>query len=196
MHFETADSIDMSTGISITATVSEENAATFFYNFGTSGVVQSQKPEDVFASVKYGKSLAEVMDSAVRSRVHQILALEFAKRKFVVAIADKAAIINVVEQTVKDEFKAKGITITSVGYAEGLTFDPKIQAAVNDNVIAGVQYASKDALLAVVEINRKNAEVEVIRAQADMMRKWNGAINFPFFLPDSWAKTIQDWVKK
>lgn len=196
MHFESADSVDMSTGISITATVTEENAATFFYNFGTSGVAQSQKPEDVFASVKYGKSLADVMDTAVRSRVHQLLALEFAKRKFLTAISDKAVIMGIVEQTVKDEFKLKGITITSVGFAEGLTFDPKIQEAVNSSVIAGIQYASRDALLAVVEINKKNAEVDVIKAQADTMRKWNGAINFPFFIPESLAQAIAGWFKK
>lgn len=196
MRFESADSVDMTTGVNISASVSEEDAAKFFYNFGTNGVSTGQKPEDVFASVKYGKSLGEVMDVTVRAKVHQILALEFAKRKFMVAIGDKAAIITEVERQVKAEFSPKGITISFVGYAEGLSFDPKIQAAVNDSVIAGIQYASKDALLAVVEINKKNAEVDVIRAQADTMRKWNGAINFPFFIPDSLAQAIVGWFKK
>lgn len=196
MRFESADSVDITTGILISASVAEEDAARFFYNFGTNGVATGQQPADVFASVKYGKSLAEVMDTVVKAKVHQVLALEFSKRKFMQAIGDKAAIITAVEQIVKDDFAKKGITIAFVGYAEGLTFDKAIQDAVNATVVAGIQYASKDALLAVVEVNRKNAEVDVIRAQADTMRKWNGAINFPFFIPDSVAQAIAGWFKK
>jgi undecaprenyl pyrophosphate synthase len=150
----------------------------------------------VFASVKYGKSLSDVMDTVVRAKVQQVLAREFSKRPFMKAIAEKAAIIDIVEQSVKDEFSKKGITIAFVGYAEELNFDGRIQKAIDDVAIANVQYASKEALLAVVEINRKTAEIDVVRAQAKAIGNWNGAINFPFFLPESFAKAITDLISK
>ena len=195
-HFESADSINIRTGITISASVSEEDAAKFFYWFGTASIQNSQKPEDVFASTKYGKSLADVMDTVVRAKVQQVMAKEFAKRSFLKGIQEKAAIIDVVEATVKDEFAKKGITIAFVGYAEELSFDPRIQKALDDSVIAAVQYANKDAMLAVVEINRKNAEIDIVRAQAKAIGNWNGAINFPFILPDSWAQAIAGFIKK
>lgn len=195
-HFESADSINLRTGITISASVSEEDAAKFFYWFGTAAIQNSQKPEDVFASVKYGKSLSEVMDTVVRAKVQQVMAKEFAKRNFLKAIQDKAAIIDIVEQTVKEEFARKGITIAFVGYAEELSFDQRIQKALDDSVIASVQYANKEAMLAVVEINKKTAEIDVIRAQAKAIGNWNGQINFPFILPDSWAQAIANIVKK
>ena len=195
-HFESADSINIRTGITISASVAEEDAAKFFYWFGTAAIQNSQKPEDVFASTKYGKSLAEVMDTVVRAKVQQVMAKEFAKRSFLKAIQEKAAIIDIVESTVKDEFAKKGITVAFVGYAEELSFDQRIQKALDDSVIAAVQYANKDAMLAVVEINRKNAEIDIVRAQAKAIGNWNGQINFPFILPDSWAQAIASFVKK
>jgi hypothetical protein len=193
-HFESADSVNIKTGVTISASVAEEDAAKFFYWFGTSAIKISQDPQDVFASVKYGKSLSEVMDTVVRAKVQQVLAREFSKRPFMKAINDKAAIMDAVEQSVKDEFAKKGITIAFVGYAEELNFDPRIQKAIDDAAIAGVQYANKDALLAVVEINRKNAEVDVVRAQAKAIGNWNGQVNFPFIMPDSFAKAIADFL--
>ncbi len=195
-HFESADSINLRTGITISASVSEEDAAKFFYWFGTAAIQNSQKPEDVFASVKYGKSLSDVMDTVVRAKVQQVMAKEFAKRNFLKAIQEKAAIIDLVEQTVKDEFARKGITIAFVGYAEELSFDQRIQKALDDSVIASVQYANKEAMLSVVEINKKTAEIDVIRAQAKAIGNWNGQLNFPFILPDSWAQAIAGLVKK
>lgn len=195
-HFESADSINLRTGITISASVAEEDAAKFFYWFGTAAIQNSQKPEDVFASVKYGKSLSEVMDTVVRAKVQQVMAKEFAKRNFLKAIQEKAVIIDIVEQTVKEEFARKGITIAFVGYAEELSFDQRIQKALDDSVIASVQYANKEAMLSVVEINKKTAEIDVIRAQAKAIGNWNGQINFPFIMPESWANAIAGLVKK
>ncbi|MBU3577495.1 SPFH domain-containing protein [Polynucleobacter sp. UK-Kesae-W10] len=195
-HFESADSINLRTGITISASVAEEDAAKFFYWFGTGAVQNNQAPEAVFASVKYGKSLAEVMDSVVRAKAQQVLAREFAKRKFLTAITEKAAIMDAVEQAVKDEFSKKGITIAFVGYAEELSFDGRIQKALDDSIIASIQYANKDAMFAVVELNKKTAEIGIINAQAATMQKWNGVINFPFFVPDSIAQALATYMKK
>lgn len=194
-HFESADSINIRTGITISASVSEEDAAKFFYWFGTAAIQNSQKPEDVFASVKYGKSLSEVMDTVVRAKVQQVLAKEFGKRKFLTAIQEKAIIIDSVEQTVKSEFAAKGITVAFVGYAEELSFDGRIQKALDDSVIATIQYSNKDAMFAVVELNKKTAEIDVIRGYAATMQKWNGQLNFPFFIPDSLVQAIAGFMK-
>ena len=56
------------------------------------------------------------------------------------------------------------------------------------------QKAQLDAQAKQDEINRKNAEIDIVRAQAKAIGNWNGQINFPFILPDSFVKGIMDFV--
>ncbi|MCJ2062232.1 hypothetical protein MKK63_05895 [Methylobacterium sp. J-088] len=68
-RFETADSIGLSTSVVISAFVKEEDAAKFLYWFGTKPSAQDTD-EARFASVLYGRSLAEVVDGNVHRTVH------------------------------------------------------------------------------------------------------------------------------
>ena len=76
--FESADSVNITTGITISAVVKEEDSVKFLYNFGSvSPQGDPNDPQTQFTSVIYGKSLEQVMDKNVRGKVQAVLAREF-----------------------------------------------------------------------------------------------------------------------
>ena len=181
-RFESADSFPIETAITASALVTEEDAAKFFYWFGSANQQLNGSPDSVFASVAHGRSLAEVMDTVVRSRIQVLLAREFGKRKLIDGMQSKATIMDIVEATVKKEFAAQGVTITSIGFSSDLTYDDKIQTALDSAFIAQMKLANKDAYNISLDLDRRDAENSVIRAQGETMKKWNGSINMPSFM--------------
>jgi hypothetical protein len=180
--FESADSFSIETAITASALVKEEDAAKFFYWFGSVNTSGATGPEAVFASTARGRSLAEVMDTVVHSRVQTLLAKEFGKRKLIDGMAAKAAIIDVVEATVRKEFAEQGITITNLGFSADLSYDPKIQEALDAAFIAQMKLANKDAYNISLDLDKRDAENSVIRAQGETMKKWDGKLSFPSFM--------------
>lgn len=142
-HFETLDSVNMGTGITISASVPETSASVFLYTFGTKTVGDASKPENQFASVIWGMSLTDVMDTIVRGKVQELIAGEFSKRTFIDAIAQKSAIMAAVAKGAREEFGPKGIVIDFIGYSGPLDFSAGIQASIDRTVIA-----SNDAVAA------------------------------------------------
>lgn len=181
-RFESADSFPIETAVTASAMVKEEDAAKFFYYFGSASVPANGNPEAVFASTARGRSLAEVMDTVVHSRVQVLLAREFGKRELIDAMHHKAEIMDVVESTLKKEFAAQGITITNVGFSADLTYDQKIQAALDNAFVAKMKLANKDAYNVSLDLDKRDAENSVIRAQGETMKKWDGKISFPSFM--------------
>jgi hypothetical protein len=115
--FQSKEGINGCTGISIAATVDEENAATFLYHFGTEKV--------------RGRSLAEVMDTVVRGKIVAEMNHEFTSRSFVDGMNQASDIILAVEKRVQDFFKPMGISITYVGLSGTMEYDQDIQRAIN-----------------------------------------------------------------
>ena len=85
-RFESAESINMESGIVLSAFVKEEDAAKFVYWFGTKTATNTDNPSVKFASVMNGRSLAEVVDDNVRRKVQAILASAAAISAWVVMI--------------------------------------------------------------------------------------------------------------
>jgi hypothetical protein len=191
-RFESADSLTIETAITISALVREEDAAKFFYWFGTTQTAPSTAPEVVFASINYGRSLAEVMDTVVRARVQAALAKEFGKLPLMQAIGAKAQIIDKVEAVVKEEFASKGITILFVGYADELTLSPNVQNVLNEVFVMNAKYANRASYTTVLDLERTQAQNSVIVAQGKTMEKWDGKINLPSFLIIS--EGITNWI--
>ena len=184
-NFESRESINIRTGIVLSAFVREEDAAKFVYWFGsrTQPNTEQLTDEQRFASVVYGRSLAEVVDDNVRHKVQSVLAREFGKYEFAEAVTKKAEIIAEVEKQVKEAFVPMGITIAFLGYAEPLSFEDEIQKSINAVFIAQKEAERSVALMttvpyeqAIVNINYINAEAEALKEVAN---KWNGAINLP-----------------
>lgn len=201
-HVESSESINITTGIAMSAFVKEEDAAKFEYWFGTKTPANIDDPAVKFSSVMYGRSLAEVVDDNVRHKVQTLLAREFGKRSLIDAAAQKADIIAVVEKETKESFAAQGVTIAFVGYAEGLTFDPTIQSSINKVFIAQKRAEETAMLMKTVPYETAMVNVNMINAQADALKiaanKWSGNLQLPNWLimPDGFFKTVSGWFGK
>ena len=142
----TKDSVQLRVGLTVTASIDEDDASTYLYYHGE-------------------KTLADVMDQNIRSfavaeltRKYGDLTLQDAQTKGTEIYAD-------LFNDAKAAFKAKGITIQYLGNAEGLTYsDPNVQSAINKSY-----QASQDAKTAEMEQNAQiiRNKTKVLTAQAD-----------------------------
>jgi hypothetical protein len=146
IYVESRESIDFHTGVSASAVIAEEDAARFLYWFN-------------------GKTLAQVMDENVRGAVQQVLWREFGSRSLDECRSDKARIMQIAFSEIGESFKPKGVTIMSLGGAEGLTYaDPRIQAAINATF-----EAQNERLTALAERDAQATrnETAIAKARAD-----------------------------
>ena len=182
---ESKDSIGFAVGVNASAYIDEKDTATYLYYYR-------------------GGDLANVMDQNVREKVHTVLSEEFGDRTLEECKSDKSDIRDALNVKVADHFKKFGITITSIGLAEGLWFEQnEIQEAINAAYVAEMnvkQEAQKTA--AQMEINKRllataqgekaqaiefaaaaeerkklvDLEIQMIKANAlaDAVKKWDG----------------------
>ena len=179
LYFETADSIDGWTGLISEAKIPEEDAAKFLYTFGVKKdpMVEKGDPKAVYASVVYGYSLADIMDTIVKKKAGAVLTEEFGKRSTIDCIKQKSDIIKAVNDKTIAAYKDTGIIINYIGFAEGITFsDPKIQEAINKVFIANTEASALDARAKILQVSMLEASVKVKEAQATAITKWDGKI--------------------
>lgn len=78
---QTSEGINVTVGISIGASVTEDNAAKFLAKFGVNPPQGDRTdPAVIFTSVYYGKSLVQVMDTVGRREVQSMVCSEISKR--------------------------------------------------------------------------------------------------------------------
>ena len=182
---ESKDSIGFSVGINASAHVEESDTATYLYYYR-------------------GGDLTTIMDQNVRERVHTVLSQEFAARSLQDSKSEKNEITEALKTQVTEHFKKYGITITSIGLAEGLFFEqPEIQKAINDAYVAEMEVErEKQKTAQQSEINKRllaeaqgqkaqamefaaaaeerkklvDIEIQMIKANAlaDAVKKWDG----------------------
>jgi len=115
---ESVESIDFDIGATITAHVSEEDAAKFLYYYS-------------------GQQLADIIDTNIRSYIGTIVAREFGKLTYDDCRVKKSDVFAVAEKAAMEFFGARGITIDNLGYTEGMTpHDKRIQTAINERFVA------------------------------------------------------------
>ncbi len=132
---ESKDSINFSMGVTCTANIPEEMAATFLYTYPS-------------------KSLADILDSEIRARVQQVLAEEAAGHPFGELLGKKVEMIAAVRTDVVPFFEKRGIKITTIGMLGGIQFEnPEIQKVIDDSIKA-------QQLKTVAEAKREAQEVE------------------------------------
>ena len=144
----TGDSVKLHTGLTITATILEEDASTYLYFHG-------EKP------------LHDVIDQNVRSFAVAELTKMYASMPLSEVQTNTAYIYNKLFEDSVEKFKAVGITISFLGNAEGLTYeDPKVQEAINRRYMAeqSIKIAQMD-LQAQEVINKKT--ISIAKAQSD-----------------------------
>lgn len=134
---QSKEGLNITVGISIAASVLEEDSPKFLYRFGVKPPVGDRnRPEVIFTSVYYGRSLTEVMDGVVRQKVQALLGNEFTKRSFDEANAQAEQIMTNVQANLEKYLKAAGITLDYIGWADTFEFDRAVQDAINRRYIA------------------------------------------------------------
>lgn len=206
IRFETADSVTLRTGVVVSAFVKEEDASKFVYWFGArAGTGNAADPQVNFASVIQGKSLAEVIDENVHRTVQAAMAKEFGRRSTDEAIHGKAAIIEAVEKEVRRVYEPMGLTITTLGFAEGLTFDnPEIQKSIDMTFVAMKNAQSAQAQMQTLPIQEKILDLKIREMDAESRQtlagRWNGsaagilpALPNWVVLPADWMAQVREW---
>lgn len=148
----TKDSVQLRVGLTVTASIDEDDASTYLYYHGE-------------------RTLSDVMDQNIRSFAVAELTRQYGDLTLADAQTKGTQIYAALSADAKVIFKAKGITIQYLGNAEGLTYsDPKVQAAIN-----GSYQAAQDAKTAQAEQDamkiRNATKVLVSQADADAASK-------------------------
>ena len=154
---QTKEGLNITAGVSIGASVSEDNAAKFLYNFGVippSG--KSIDPVVIFTSVYYGRSLTDIMDDVGRKKIQNMVCGEVGRRTFDQANADYIPMMDTIEKNAKDYFGKLGITINFVGWADTFTFDKEIQVAINRKFEAEKLASIMSTLESIAQLNVQN----------------------------------------
>lgn len=169
---QSSEGLNISVGIAIGASVFEENAAKFLYRFGVKPPVGDRtKPEVIFTSVFYGRTLSEVMDGPVRSKVQSLVCDEFTKRTFDEGNSQALAIMKAIEAATDAYLKNVGISLDYVGWADTFTFDHSVQDAVNRRYVASQDVKIAEQMAPHVATLQGLSNAEATRTVAG---KWDG----------------------
>ncbi len=130
---QTKEGINITTEIGISTSVAEANSAKFLHFFGVNNPAGDRSdPQVIFASVYYGRSLAQVMDTIGRGLVHTAVCREIGSRNLDQANAEANLIMDNVQKEAGKFLGDRGITLEYMGWAGTWTFDNDIQRAIND----------------------------------------------------------------
>lgn len=139
---ESSDSIGFSTGFSVTALIDEQDTSTFLYSYSA-------------------RSLPDVVDTEIRARVQSIAAELAASYKMDVLRDRKNELIEKIRADIIPFFKAKGITITTIGQFGGFAYEnPEIQQAIDKTFIAQQVKVTNAAMLEAQTDANKRIELE------------------------------------
>jgi hypothetical protein len=181
---QTKEGLNVSTGVSIGASVLEADAAKFLARFGVRSLPGDRTdPNVIFTSAYYGRSLVDVMDDVGRKKVQTLVCDEFYKRGFDQANAEAPAMMTSIRQAAAAYFNTVGITLDFLGWADTWTFDPVVQQAINDRYAAEHIAPVLDTLKA--------------KAALDTLRKWNGAVPSTVttpWIPSGVEESIEGWI--
>jgi hypothetical protein len=162
---QSSEGLNITVGVSIGASVLEANAARYLYRFGTLPAAGDRAdPKVIFASVYYGRKLADVMDDVGRKKVQTLVCSEITSRTFDKANAEAVQIMATVQKAATDYFASVGITLDFLGWADTFTFDRDVQDAVNRRYIAAQDQAIAQTLAPYADTIQKLAAAQALRA--------------------------------
>lgn len=148
----TRDSVKLRVGLTITASIDEDDASTYLYYHGA-------------------RPLSEVMDQNIRSFAVAELTKEYSLLSLNEAQVQGDTIYAKLFSDAVKTFKPKGILIQYLGNAEGLTYgDPTVQAAINKRYLAEQDAKTAEQEQAAQKI-RNATKVLNAQAEADAAKK-------------------------
>lgn len=169
---QSSEGLNISVGIAIGASVFEIDAAKFLYRFGVKPPQGDRtKPEVIFTSVFYGRSLSEVMDGPVRSKVQSLVCNEFTQRTFDQGNSQAIQIMGAIETSVKAYLGEVGITLDYIGWADTFTFDHSVQDSVNRRYVASQDQKIAEVMAPYTMTLQALSNAEATRTLAG---KWDG----------------------
>jgi hypothetical protein len=149
---ESSDSIGFSTGFTITAMITEEDTALFLYKYP-------------------GSSLDKVMEQEIRGRVQANMAEVAARYPMDKLRERKQEMTELIRADLLPFFKARGITITTVGNFGGFTYEnSKIQEAI-DNVFVAQQEKNVAAALLTAQKDKNQKLLEEGQGEASKVKE-------------------------
>ena len=167
IEVESRESIGFKVGVTVSASVPEEQTATFLYYYS-------------------GKPLTTIIDMNVRSFVQDYLSKEFSKYSLDTARAKKSEIFTKLRDDARVFFKEKGIYIENIGAAGQFTYtEVEIQNAINAKFVAEMKVkAAGDEVSAAnkfmtarqsIEAQKNlDADLEIKHAYAKYLTTWDG----------------------
>jgi hypothetical protein len=188
---QSKEGINISVGIAIGTSVLEENVAKFLYRFGVKTPQGDRtKPEVIFTSVFYGRSLPEIMDGPVRSKVQSLVCDEFTKRTFDEGNSQAAAIMSAIEAKTTAYLSPVGITLDYIGWADTFTFDKNVQDVINRRYVASQEAEIAAQMAPHTGTLQALAAAEATRTAAN---KWDGKV--PATVSLWWLPSgLTDWL--
>ncbi len=179
---QSAEGLDINVGITISAFVTEENAAKFLFHYGVRAPTGNRvDPEMIFTSVLYGRSLTEVMQTNVRNAVQALVCRQLASHTLMEDNAKANAIMDAIQKDMTAFLLEKGITLDFIGWADTFTFDPKVQDALNRTFVAVQDQAIADSL------GTRTSTIQALAVAEALRNRWNGTTPSSVsltFLPD------------
>lgn len=162
---QSKEGLNIAVGVSVGASVTEQNAAKYLYHFGVLAPQGDRTdPKVIFNSVYYSRKLADVMDDVGRKKVQTLVCDEIAARPFDKDNDEAVQIMESVKQKASAYFSDVGITMDFVGWADTFTFDRPIQDAVNRRYIATQDAAIAAQLAPYAATIQTLAAAEALRA--------------------------------
>ena len=162
---QSKEGLNIAVGVSVGASVLEQNAAKYLYRFGVVPPVGDRTdPKIIFNSVYYSRKLAEVMDDVGRKKMQTLVCDEIAARSFDQANEQAVQIMQNVKQKAATYFAEVGITLDFVGWADTFTFDHAVQEAVNRRYVASQDQAIAMLLAPYASTIQALAAADALRA--------------------------------
>jgi hypothetical protein len=162
---QSREGLNISVGVSIGASVLEQNAAKYLYRFGVLPPAGDRTdPKTIFNSVYYSRKLAEVMDDVGRKKVQTLVCDQINGRSFDKANEDAVQIMQDVKQQATAYFAEVGITLDFIGWADTFTFDREVQEAVNRRYVASQDQAIAALLTPYVTTIQTLAAADALRS--------------------------------
>lgn len=166
---QSAEGLDITTGVTISTFVTEENAPKFLFHYGVVPVEGNREdPQVVFRSVLYGRSLRDVMDTNVRNAVQTLVCNEIMAHPLAYDNEHAVAIMADIKKSIEPFLSEKGISLDFIGWADTFKFSEIVQNAIDRKFVAAEDAAIAQQLGPNTNVIQQLAVAEALR------NRWNG----------------------
>ena len=171
---KTKDDIKFTVNLACTAQIDEANAARFLYRYNN-------------------KTLAEIMDDEVKTKITSAVVGECAKYNQDELSSNTEAIMEKVSENVIPYFEERGITITALGLTGDFVYSESVQKSIDQRLQAGTE-AEAQEIKNQQEIANAEAEVKIAQMEAQAILEKQSVMDAEIRLKE--LENQKAWVEK